>query len=647
MVSKFKYLLLFLSISCFLFSCNSFLSSKNNVQENKFGDSLIRVIHELKYQNDIEELSYFLSDSSVYKIEVLKAMLSINDSTKPNLFYKLLTDTSVEVQSLVAKNLGLLESDESIAFLLESFNYYSETVIDNARIEALGMIGNNEHFNFIYSFNDTNYYQGKIRAFYNGVLTSKINFNKSVIATVNYTLKHGDEESIVFAFQLLSLIDASTLKKYQFPYIDSLLNSSSKQVLSEAIKTNVKINGVNEDLFKLITDSSTAQLIKNNIAKSGLTTAYFENHKKNYIDVLNTKNSLVTQIIAQNFIDSGLPSWYSAKDLLAVNDTLSKILLAKAFLIHHKEESFAVNWLVSSMYTVKNDYYIGNVLLGLAYNKDVFDIINYQLVSFNTITRSYAYEAMYNYTNNFLDENNQSSLYKVFKKGVLTGDAAAVYYSALALRKEEFKVYFDENAKDIAMLYDALDLLKLPNDYESYVEVLKTIRILKNQTFSSDADNIINHVYKADWSAIQYLTDDFKIVVKTTKGSFSIKPNFNEAPYSVIRFLENIKLGKYDSVAVHRVIPNFVIQTGCNRGDGFGSGDEVLRTEITTNPFTLNSVGFASAGKDTESLQYFAMTGNAYFLNNRYTNFGDVVNGQSVIQNLEIGDVVLSIDTEN
>lgn len=645
MVSKLYQLVLFFSTSFFLLACNSRSSNNEVYPENKFGDSLIREIHELKYQNDIEGLSIFLTDSSLYKIESLKAMMSINDSSKIELFYQLMSDTSVEVQTLIAKNIGLLASENGADFLVESFEYYSEEKMNNARLEAIGMSGNTNHFKFIGSFEDTDYYQGKIRAFYYGILKSKIVLNDAIVKTINYTFNHGDNESIVYACQLLSLIDESTLKKYQFSITDSLLNSTSQNVLSEAVSLNIKINGITEENVQALSDSLTTQLIKNNIAKSGLTTTYFENHKKSFYTILKDENTLVTQIIAQNFVNNGIPSWFSAMDMLAIKDTLSKILVAKAFLIHHKEESFATNWLVGAMYTVKNDYYLGNIILALSNVKEVFDIINFQLVSYNTIIRSYAYEAMYNYTNKYLHDENKPLLYKVFKKGVLTGDAAAVYYSALALRKEEFKTYFAENVKDIAMLYNALDLLKLPNDYETYAEVLKTIREIKNQPFSSE--NIINHQYKANWDLVKYLSNDSKVIVETSKGTFTIKPNFNEAPYSVMRFIENIKNGMYDSVAVHRVIPNFVIQTGCNRGDGFGSENEVLRTEITGTPFSLNTVGFASAGRDTESLQYFVMSGDAYFLNNRYTNFGNIVSGQEVIQNLQLGDFIIKVSTEN
>ena len=71
---------------------------------------------------------------------------------------------------------------------------------------------------------------------------------------------------------------------------------------------------------------------------------------------------------------------------------------------------------------VKNPYLVGNALLALANNEEMFDFLAFQLVSYNTIIRNYAYEAMYEYSHLFLSKENKLKLFQVFKKGVYHSD---------------------------------------------------------------------------------------------------------------------------------------------------------------------------------------------------------------------------------
>ena len=68
-----------------------------------------------------------------------------------------------------------------------------------------------------------------------------------------------------------------------------------------------------------------------------------------------------------------------------------------------------------------------------------------------------------------------------------------------------------------------------------------------------------------------------------------------------------------------------------------------LRTEIGPQGFTTGAVGLASAGKDTESCQFFIMLANAPHLDGRYTRFAHVVSGMDVAWKLRVGDVMNSV----
>jgi cyclophilin family peptidyl-prolyl cis-trans isomerase len=90
-------------------------------------------------------------------------------------------------------------------------------------------------------------------------------------------------------------------------------------------------------------------------------------------------------------------------------------------------------------------------------------------------------------------------------------------------------------------------------------------------------------------------------------------------------------------------VPDFVAQGGDPRGDGSGSTPYTLRSELAQLVYGAGAVGLASAGKDTESCQFFFTHQPTPHLDGRYTIFAQVVKGMDVAQQLEIGDRIVTI----
>lgn len=132
--------------------------------------------------------------------------------------------------------------------------------------------------------------------------------------------------------------------------------------------------------------------------------------------------------------------------------------------------------------------------------------------------------------------------------------------------------------------------------------------------------------------------------IATSKGDILIATDVNECPGSSLAFDSLVAAGYYDGRYFHRVVPNFVIQGGCPRGDGYGGMPWTLRTEIGRTPFTAGSVGLASAGRDTESCQFFITHSAAPHLDGRYTRFGAVVQGMEVVWRIAPGDRMLRVE---
>ena len=91
-------------------------------------------------------------------------------------------------------------------------------------------------------------------------------------------------------------------------------------------------------------------------------------------------------------------------------------------------------------------------------------------------------------------------------------------------------------------------------------------------------------------------------------------------------------------------MPNFVIQGGCPRGDGYGSLDYSLRSELPDVYYHEDGIlGMASAGNDTEGVQFFITHSPAPHLDGRYTAFGRVLEGMDIVHNIQVGDIIRSI----
>ena len=161
-------------------------------------------------------------------------------------------------------------------------------------------------------------------------------------------------------------------------------------------------------------------------------------------------------------------------------------------------------------------------------------------------------------------------------------------------------------------------------------------------TASSHQAPLFNH--PIDPVKLRALQQGQRYRIVTSKGEIIISTDVDECPGSSLVFDSLVTTGYYNGKAFHRMVPNFVVQGGCPRGDGYGGMPWTLRTEIGRKPFTTGSVGLASAGRDTESCQFFITHSPTPHLDGRYTRFGEVVSGMDVVWKLQVGDVMERVE---
>ena len=148
-------------------------------------------------------------------------------------------------------------------------------------------------------------------------------------------------------------------------------------------------------------------------------------------------------------------------------------------------------------------------------------------------------------------------------------------------------------------------------------------------------------------ATVKKIPSDQKAIIKTSKGDITIRLFVDEAPGSVANFVTLASNKYYDGKFFHRVVPNFVVQGGCPRGDGWGSEAYSIRSEFSQRRYKTGSIGMASAGKDTEGTQWFITHSATPHLEGRYTLFAEVVQGMEVVHQIEVGDTIISVEIIN
>jgi cyclophilin family peptidyl-prolyl cis-trans isomerase len=133
------------------------------------------------------------------------------------------------------------------------------------------------------------------------------------------------------------------------------------------------------------------------------------------------------------------------------------------------------------------------------------------------------------------------------------------------------------------------------------------------------------------------------VFIETAKGTIEFELAVLDAPLTSRNFVTLARKGFFNGLAIHRVVPNFVVQDGDPRGDGQGGAGYTIRDELNERPFVRGTVGMALSWKDTGGSQFFLVHSPAPHLDGRYTAFGHVVNGMDVVDRIQQGDVIQRI----
>jgi cyclophilin family peptidyl-prolyl cis-trans isomerase len=142
-------------------------------------------------------------------------------------------------------------------------------------------------------------------------------------------------------------------------------------------------------------------------------------------------------------------------------------------------------------------------------------------------------------------------------------------------------------------------------------------------------------------------TKKYTATVHTSRGDFTITfvaPKV--APQTVNNFVYLSQNHFYDGLTFHRVVPGFVVQGGDPLGNGTGGPAYKLPNETNPSKWPRGTAGMASSAAGVSGSQFFITTGDAPSLatSGVYNHFGSVTSGMDVIDSIQVGDRMTSID---
>ena len=118
----------------------------------------------------------------------------------------------------------------------------------------------------------------------------------------------------------------------------------------------------------------------------------------------------------------------------------------------------------------------------------------------------------------------------------------------------------------------------------------------------------------------------------------------DDAPKTVENFVTLAKKGFYDGLTFHRVVPDFVVQGGCPKGNGTGGPGYTVKAEFNKQKHVRGTLAMArSQHPDSAGSQFYICYGDTPHLDGQYTVFGKVVSGMEHVDRIKQGDKMTSV----
>ncbi len=135
------------------------------------------------------------------------------------------------------------------------------------------------------------------------------------------------------------------------------------------------------------------------------------------------------------------------------------------------------------------------------------------------------------------------------------------------------------------------------------------------------------------------------VEIVTNRGTIKLQLHDDKSPKTVANFEKLVGQGFYNNLKFHRVIPDFMIQTGCPKGDGTGGPGYTFEDEFHADlkHVVPGILSMANSGPGTNGSQFFITHVPTPWLDGKHSVFGKVLSGQDIVDAVQQGDVMESV----
>lgn len=655
---KIRRLIAVLAIALFLFySGNAF---SQDLMSNKFMDTTLQLIHELGDQRDGEGLLPFLQDSNMnYRGEALYCLGSIQDPGLIDTIFSSMNVDSEGVRMMGSFALGQTKHPAAVPFIRQQLDREQSPLVRGMLFEALGQCGNQEDLDWMTSLTipiqeSEGMIAGILKFGMRGITTVK--GNEQLVAL----MKAGTSQvgMIYGSYYLGRYAGMDWLQQVPEPILELYQNEPSPEVRSNLIKAVIR--ALDEEAWPYVNDILTSgtneKMVINTL--NSLVLIPWNKAVKPVLNRVEGDNYPISVAAAEAVMQLGV--YTDLPDLLKTIDKTGhwrsrSLLLAKALELVYGKRSLmkrVEKMIWASVQEAGDSSEKAGYLNALAADPmqyvDVEQILKGAKESIVATAATETLIAMRRHPNfgSARDQaektgvNLDQEFLRLFTMAIRSGDMALVAMGSGILRDPEMG--FQEWVNDVGFLEQALARMNHPSQIEAYIELTRALAYFQGKSQPLIGPPVFNH--PIDWDYVTEIPRNQRIVINTTQGEVLVQLHVNWCPGTVAGFLQLVESGFYDGKTIHRVVPNFVMQDGCPRGDGWGGPDFTLRSELSPMPFLEGTLGMASSGKDTEGSQWYITLSATPHLNGQYTHFGTVISGMEVVRKLEVGDRILEIE---
>lgn len=610
---------------------------------NRFADAELIRIHSLQDRRNTDSLLFYLSHTNpTYRKAAALAFASVQDSLAVTALAERLRDDAVEVREATAYALGQTRCAQSEQVLLGTISTEKDNRVLRQALEAFGKVASAKTADNLASFTtvDSVALTGKAWGIYR--LGLRRVTTDSVIRTAALLLA---SESVSVRLAAAHFFARTPLKDF----IDSqefLRRAASDSNVFVRMAATTGLRNLKTEESKILLQKNVGdgdERVRANALRA-LRAFPFADVRDTYLTALNDGSLQVQVAAAEAMINQATPEAFD-KIVTAANSAQNWRVQATLYEIAATQqptpELFAT---IRAQYDISTNSYQQAALLNVFGRSAAnADFIGMQLVSATDPVVISSAASSLTACNSAADftEKDKPLLLQWYTKAIEKGDAAVTGIIAQVLG-DSTKNY-KPLVRDVTFLREARSKLSLPKDNESIQPLEAALAYLEGR----EAEPVLNSFnHPIDWALVATIPTGQRVIVKTSQGDITLELFVDEAPGSVANFVSLARKDYFDNKFFHRVVPNFVIQAGCNRGDGYGSEDYSIRSEFGDHRYTSGSVGMASAGKDTEGTQWFITHSPTPHLDGSYTVFAEVRDGMDVVNAIGVGDKILDVVIE-